>query len=80
MLKNCSRVNRTTGETGQSLEEGTACISGVMLQPWSCLMVVMDGSDLSWMESWPRCIPVGALKEDPIVQVDFFTIQVQVKF
>lgn len=71
MLKNCSRVNHTTGETGQSLGEGTACISGVMLQPWSYLMVVMDGSDLSWMESWPQCIPVGALKEDLTAQVDF---------
>lgn len=71
MLKNCSRVNRTIGETGQSSGEETACISGVMLQPWSYLMVVMDGSDLSWMESWPQCIPVGALKEDPIAQVDF---------
>lgn len=76
MLKNCNRVNRITGETGQSLGEGTACISGAMLQPWSYLMVVMDGSDLFWMENWPQCIPVAALKEDPIVQVASFTTQV----
>lgn len=69
MLKNCNRVNRITGETGQLSGEGTACISGVMLQPWSYLMVVMDGSDLSWMENWPQCIPAAALKEDLIVQV-----------
>lgn len=80
MLKNCSRVNRTTGETGQSLGEGTACISGVMLQPWSYLMAVMDGSDLSWMESWPQCIPVGAPKEDPTVQVDFLQFHSRLSF
>lgn len=71
MLKNFNRVNHITGETGQSLGAGTACISGVMLQPWSCLMVVMDGSDLSWMGNWPQCIPAEAPKEDPIVQVVF---------
>lgn len=69
MLKNYSRVNRITGETGQSLGEGTVYISGVMQQPWNYLMVAMDGSDLSWMENWLQCTPVEALKEDQIVQV-----------
>lgn len=76
MLKNCNRVNHITGETGRSLGEGTACISGVMLQPWNYLTVVMDGSDLSWMENWPQCIPVAALKEDLTVQV----VSLQFKF
>lgn len=69
MLKNYNRVNRITGGTGQSLEEETVCIFGVMLLHWNSLMVAMDGSDLSWMESWPQCIPVGVLKEDLTVQV-----------
>lgn len=80
MLKNCNRVNHITGETGQSLGEGTACISGVMLQPWNYLMVVMDGSDLSWMENWPQCIPVAALKEDPIVQVVSLQFKAKLSF
>lgn len=71
MLKSCSRVNHITGETGQSSGEGTACTSGVMLQPWNYLMVVMDGSGLSWMENWPQCTPAEAQREDLIVQVVF---------
>lgn len=51
MLKNCSKVNHIIGEIGPSLGEGTACIYGVMQQPWNCLMAVMDGLDLSWMEN-----------------------------
>lgn len=69
MLKNYSRVNLITGGTGRSLEEETVCIFGVMLLLWNSLMVAMDGSDLSWMGSWPQCIPVGVLKEDLTVQV-----------
>lgn len=80
MLKSCNRVNHITGETGQSLGEGTACTSGVMLQPWSCLMVVTDGSDLSWMENWPQCIPVAALKEDLIVQVVSLQFKSKLRF
>lgn len=71
MLKNYNKVNHIIGETGQSLEEGTAYIYGVMQQPWNYLMAVMDGSDLSWMENLPPCIQVVVLKVDRIVQVIF---------
>lgn len=71
MLKNYSKVNHIIGETGQSLEEGTAYTYGVMQQPWNYLTAVMDGSDLSWMENLPPCIQVVVLKVDRIVQVIF---------
>lgn len=69
MLKNCSKGNHITGETGLSLGEGTAYISGVMRPPWSYLTAVTDGSDLSWMESLPLCIQVVVQKVDLTVQV-----------
>lgn len=69
MLKSYNRVNHIIGETGQSLEEETACIYGVMLQLWSYQMVAMDGSDLSWMGNWLQCILVEVLKEDLTVLV-----------
>lgn len=71
MLKNCNKVNPIIGETGQSSGAGTAYIFGVMQQPWNYLTAVMDGSDLSWMESLPPCIQVVVLKVDRIVQVIF---------
>lgn len=69
MLKSYNRASHITGETGQSLGEETACIFGAMLQLWSYQMGAMDGSDLSWMGSWPQCIPAGVLKEGRTVQV-----------
>lgn len=71
MLKNCSKVNHIIGEIGPSLGEGTACIYGVMQQPWNYLMAVTDGLDLSWMENLPPCIQVVVPKVDRIVQVIF---------
>lgn len=71
MLKNCNKANHIIGETGQSLEEEIAYIYGVMRQPWNYQMVVMDGSDLSWMENLPPCIQVVVLKVDQIALVIF---------
>ena len=69
MLKKCYLVKHTIGEIGAYVEVETVFTSGQMLQPWNCLMVVMDGSDLFWMANLLQCIPVGVLKEELIVQV-----------
>lgn len=69
MLGRCCLVKRTIGGTGAYVVVVTACTSGQMQQPLSCLMVAMDGSDLFWMENLLQCTLAEAPKEELIALV-----------
>ena len=69
MPRRCCLGKHTIGGTGAYAVAVTAYTSGLMQQPLSCQMVVMDGLGSSWMENLLPCTRVEVLRVGRIVQV-----------